>query len=219
MFRDFAAICSYVKSQYPTSSITPPATSRPTISTLSKLGLRFSGIANCADTIRCQPSSESKSNCCKQKPLIWVFYLDYSVSECDSSINSARADVGTSVLRPSFTVRIRPCFISRYKLDRLIPIARAASRGDIAIGVFIWEIYLSFLGLLTLNLVRHPSQGSYVLTIFSHDVCSLLRVSQDFFLPCFGAFSGQIEIYDRFVHGLSTLFLGDPDDKSQTFTC
>ena len=100
-----------------------------------------------------------------------------------------------------------------------MPSDRAASLGDIAIGSFIWEVYLSFLGLLTVNLVRHPSQGSYVLTIFSYDVSSLLRVSQDFFLPCFGAFSGQIGIYDRSVHGSFTLFLGDPDDESQTFTC
>lgn len=131
-----------------------------------------------------------------------------------SLINSASADVGTSVLRPIFTVRSPPRCISRYKVDLLIPSDRAASLGDIAIGLFIWEVYLSFLGLLTLNLVRHPSQGSYVLTIFSHDVCSLLRVSQDFFLQCFGVFSGQIGIYDRFAHGLSTLFLGDLDDES-----
>jgi len=86
-----------------------------------------------------------------------------------SLINSASTDVGTSVLRPSFTVRIRPCFISRYKVDLLMPIARAASRGDIAIGLFIWEVYLSFLGLLTVNLVRYHSHSSYVsLTISQH---------------------------------------------------
>ncbi len=100
--------------------------------------------------------------------------------------------MGTSVLRPIFTVRSPPRCISRYKVDLLMPSDRAASLGDIAIGVFIWEVYLSCFGLLTVNLVRHPSQGSYVLTIFSYDVCSLLRVSQDFFLSSFGAFSGQI---------------------------
>ena len=94
-----------------------------------------------------------------------------------------------------------------------MPSDRAASLGDIAIGVFILGGVPFFPRLLTADLVRHPSQGSYLLTIFSHDVCSLLRVSRDFFLACFGAFSGQIEIYDRYVHGLSTLFLGDPDDK------
>ena len=57
--------------------------------------------------------------------------------------------MGTSVLRPSFTVRIRPCFISRYKLDRLIPIARAASRGDIASGLFIMGVVPVLSGLLT----------------------------------------------------------------------
>ena len=91
-----------------------------------------------------------------------------------SLISSASADVGTSVLRPIFTVRSPPRCISRYKVDLLMPSDRAASLGDIAIGSFIWEVYLSFLGLLTLNLVRHPSQGSYVLTIFSYDVSSLL---------------------------------------------
>jgi len=43
-----------------------------------------------------------------------------------------------------------------------MPIARAASLGDIAIGTFIWELYLSFLGPLTVKLVRYHSQGSYV---------------------------------------------------------
>ena len=95
-----------------------------------------------------------------------------------------------------------------------MPRDRAASLGDIAIGVFIWEVYLSFRGLLTVDLVRHPSQGSYVLTIFSHGVCSLLRVSQDFFLASFGAFSGQTGTHDRFAHGLSTLFLRDTDAES-----
>ena len=54
-----------------------------------------------------------------------------------SLISSASADVGTSVLRPIFTVRSPPRCISRYKVDLLMPSDRAASRGDIAIGVFI----------------------------------------------------------------------------------
>ncbi len=96
------------------------------------------------------------------------------MSDDSSLINSASADVGTSVLRPIFTVRSPPRCISRYKVDLLIPIARAASLGDIAIGLFILEVYLSFHGPSTVNLVRHPSQGSYVSTIFPDDVCSLL---------------------------------------------
>jgi len=100
--------------------------------------------------------------------------------------------VGTSVLRPIFTVRSPPRCISRYKVDLLMPSDRAASLGDIAIGSFIWEVYLSFFGLLTVNLVRHHSQGSYVLTIFSYDVCSFLRVSQDFFWRVLGHFRGKL---------------------------
>ena len=118
--------------------------------------------------------------------------------------------MGTSVLRPIFTVRSPPRCISRYKVDLLMPSDRAASLGDIAIGSFILEVYLSCFGLLTFNLVRHPSQGSYVLTIFSHDVCSLLRVSRDFFLASFGAFSGKIGIFSKKVFRTSVLGWHNP---------
>ena len=100
--------------------------------------------------------------------------------------------MGTSVLRPIFTVRSPPRCISRYKVDLLMPSDRAASLGDIAIGTFIWGVVPFFPRSFNRETRSAPTPlGSYVLTIFSHDLCSLLRVSQDFFWRVFGHFRAK----------------------------
>lgn len=66
-------------------------------------------------------------------------------------INPASAEVGTSVLRPIFTVRSLFRCISLYRVDLLMPSDRAASLGDIAIGAFI-----SGVTFLLIVFVRHP---------------------------------------------------------------